>query len=69
MLPFDRLTAPSSVEGWFENLTTLRPVDGPLHGRSSVICFLLALPLKNKQWPVIDLAAQSARCYEHKYDS
>ncbi len=32
MLPFDRLTAPSSVEGWFENLTTLSPVDGPLRG-------------------------------------
>ncbi len=32
MLPFDRLTAPSSVDGWFENLTTLSPVDGPLHG-------------------------------------
>ncbi len=68
MLPFDRLTAPSSVEAWFENLTTLRPVDGPLHGRSSVICFLFCALHENKQWPVIDLAAQPARCYEQTHD-
>ncbi len=69
MLPFDRLTAPSSVEGWFENLTTLSPVDGPLHMGSSVICVLFCAPHENKQWPVIDLAAQSASCYEPTHDS
>ncbi len=56
----DRLTAPSSVEGWFENLTTLSPVDGQLHDRVAlslrhrmalilhgptlVICYLLCSP-------------------------
>ncbi len=29
---------------WFENLTTLSPVDGPLHGLPLVICYLLCSP-------------------------
>ncbi len=59
--PFDPLRVPSQVEGqahghepvelhemlWFENLTTLSPVDGLLHDmdqpRLPVICFLLPL--------------------------
>jgi len=40
-----------------------------LHMGSSVICFLFCALHENKQWPVIDLAAQSARCYEPTHDS
>ncbi len=32
---------------WFENLTTLSPVDGLLHGPTLVICYLFCAPLNN----------------------
>ncbi|MEE9204847.1 MAG: hypothetical protein V3U08_07490, partial [Nitrospirales bacterium] len=39
--PFDMLKAPRGLAG----LTTLSPVDGPLHGPTSVTCYLFFAPV------------------------